>query len=97
MEGMAVPCLFALFGAFFPRRMGVFIWIARPGIFEGAIRSARVAILGRAAGRHLHALALDEVDDDQVLRRWTVRQRDGRLAAGLTGDGDTGRLVLGGT
>ena len=46
MEGMAVPCLFAVFGAFFPRLMVLFIWIARPGIFEAAINSALVAILG---------------------------------------------------
>ena len=36
MEGAAVGCLFALFGAFFPRLAVLFIWIARPAYFTAA-------------------------------------------------------------
>jgi hypothetical protein len=41
-----VGCLFALFGAFFPRLAVLFIWLARPAYFEAALPSAFVAILG---------------------------------------------------
>jgi hypothetical protein len=46
MEDAAVGCLFVMFGAFFPRLAVLFIWLARPGIFEAAISSALVAVLG---------------------------------------------------
>jgi hypothetical protein len=36
MEGVAVPCLLAVFGAFFPRLAVLFIWIARPAYFTAA-------------------------------------------------------------
>ena len=39
-------CLFALFSVFFPRLAVLFIWLARPGMFEAAIGSALVALLG---------------------------------------------------
>jgi len=39
-------CLFAMFGAFFPRLAVLFIWLARPGVFSAAISSGLVAILG---------------------------------------------------
>ena len=39
-------CLFVTFGAFFPRLAVLFIWLARPGMFEAAIGSALVALLG---------------------------------------------------
>jgi hypothetical protein len=35
-----------MFGAFFPRLAVFFIWLARPVMFEAAIGSALVAILG---------------------------------------------------
>jgi hypothetical protein len=46
MEGLAVGCLVVTFGAFFPRLAVLFIWLARPGLFEAAIGSAVVALLG---------------------------------------------------
>ena len=46
MEGSAVGCLVVMFGAFFPRLAVLFIWLARPGMFEAAIGSALVALLG---------------------------------------------------
>ena len=36
MEGAAVGCLLAMFGAFFPRLAVLFIWIARPAYFTAA-------------------------------------------------------------
>jgi hypothetical protein len=39
-------CLLAMFGAFFPRIAVFLIWLARPGLFEAAISSALIAILG---------------------------------------------------
>jgi hypothetical protein len=44
--GSGVGCLFVTFGAFFPRLAVLFIWLARPGMFEAAIGSALVALLG---------------------------------------------------
>jgi hypothetical protein len=41
-----VGCLLVLFGSFFPRLAVLFIWLARPGMFEAAIGSALVALLG---------------------------------------------------
>jgi hypothetical protein len=38
-------CLFALFGAFFPRLAVLFIWLARPALFSAAL-SPLFAILG---------------------------------------------------
>ena len=38
-------CLFALFGAFFPRLAVLFIWLARPALFNAAL-SPLFAILG---------------------------------------------------
>jgi hypothetical protein len=35
-----------MFGAFFPRLAVLFIWLARPGMFEAAIGSALVALVG---------------------------------------------------
>jgi hypothetical protein len=46
MEGPPVGCLVVTFGAFFPRLAVLFIWLARPGMFEAAIGSAFVALLG---------------------------------------------------
>jgi len=40
-----VGCLFALFGAFFPRLAVLFIWLARPALFNAAL-SPLFAILG---------------------------------------------------
>jgi hypothetical protein len=39
-------CLFVMFGAFFPRIAVLLIWLARPVMFEAALGSAFVAILG---------------------------------------------------
>jgi hypothetical protein len=39
-------CLLVTLGAFFPRLGVFFVWLARPAIFEAAIPSAFVAILG---------------------------------------------------
>ena len=39
-------CLFATFGAFFPRLAVLFIWIARPALFEAALGSALVGLIG---------------------------------------------------
>jgi hypothetical protein len=39
-------CLLVMLGAFFPRLGVFFIWLARPALFEAAIPSALVAILG---------------------------------------------------
>lgn len=39
-------CLLALFGAFFPRLALFCIWIARPVIFDAALGSTFLAILG---------------------------------------------------
>ena len=39
-------CLLVLFGSLFPRLAVFFIWLARPAIFEAAIPSAFIAILG---------------------------------------------------
>jgi len=41
-----VGCLLVLFGSLFPRLAVFFIWLARPGVFELAIPSAFIAILG---------------------------------------------------
>ena len=39
-------CLFVTFAAFFPRFAVLFIWLARPAMFEAALGSALVAVLG---------------------------------------------------
>ena len=39
-------CLFATFGAFFPRLAVLFIWIARPALFEAALGSALIGLIG---------------------------------------------------
>ena len=39
-------CLFVTFGAFFPRLAVLFIWIARPQMFEAALGSALVGLIG---------------------------------------------------
>jgi hypothetical protein len=39
-------CLFVMFGAFFPRLAVLFIWLARPAMFEAALGSAAIALLG---------------------------------------------------
>ena len=39
-------CLFVMMGAFFPRLAVFIIWLARPAVFEAAIPSALVALLG---------------------------------------------------
>ncbi len=39
-------CLLVMFGAFFPRLAVLFIWIARPFLFEQALGSALVAVIG---------------------------------------------------
>jgi len=39
-------CLLVMFGAFFPRLAVLFIWIARPLLFEQALGSALVAVIG---------------------------------------------------
>ena len=39
-------CLFVTFAAFFPRFAVLFIWLARPMLFEAALGSALVAVLG---------------------------------------------------
>ena len=39
-------CLFVTFAAFFPRFAVLFIWLARPALFEAALGSALVAVLG---------------------------------------------------
>ena len=39
-------CLLAVFAAFFPRLAVLFIWLARPALFEAAIGSVLVALLG---------------------------------------------------
>jgi hypothetical protein len=39
-------CLLVMLGAFFPRLGVFFIWLARPALFEAAIPSALVAVLG---------------------------------------------------
>ena len=38
-------CLFVTFGAFFPRLAVLFIWIARPQMFEAALGSALVGLI----------------------------------------------------
>ena len=39
-------CLLVMLGAFFPRLGVLFVWLARPALFEAAIPSALVAVLG---------------------------------------------------
>jgi hypothetical protein len=39
-------CLLVFFGAMFPRLAVFFIWLARPALFDAAIGSAFLAILG---------------------------------------------------
>jgi hypothetical protein len=39
-------CLLVMLGAFFPRLGVFFVWLARPAVFEAAIPSALVAVLG---------------------------------------------------
>ena len=39
-------CLLVMLGAFFPRLGVFFVWLARPALFEAAIPSALVAVLG---------------------------------------------------
>lgn len=39
-------CLLVMLGAFFPRLGVFFIWLARPALFQAAIPSALVAVLG---------------------------------------------------
>ena len=39
-------CLLVMLGAFFPRLGVLFVWLARPAVFEAAIPSALVAVLG---------------------------------------------------
>jgi hypothetical protein len=43
-----VGCLFVMFGAFFPRFAVLLIWLARPAMFEAALGSALIALLGIA-------------------------------------------------
>ena len=39
-------CLLLMFGSFFPRLAVLIYWLARPGVFEAALGSALIAILG---------------------------------------------------
>jgi hypothetical protein len=39
-------CLLAVFAGFFPRLAVLFIWLARPAMFEAALGSFLVALLG---------------------------------------------------
>src|SRR5262245_29694118 len=45
-EGSNVGCLLAVFAGVFPRLAVLFIWLARPAMFEAALGSAFIAILG---------------------------------------------------
>ena len=39
-------CLLVMLGAFFPRLAVLFIWLARPAVFNAAINSALIALIG---------------------------------------------------